>query len=216
MESPRDPAKDPAAPAEPARPGSAPPGPLPGRTAGAPAGGDPAPQEHAPGDRGIDPEGIVWTRVSPRHTTLVLVSGLAATLFWTAAVGWPAVLVATGTWSAPLPLLALPPAAVLLIGAVSLALAPRRVRAIGYAERGEDLLVRRGLLYQRVTVIPYGRMQYVDVSVSPLQRALGLATVRLHTAAVGSHAEIPGVEHAEAARLRERLTARGEALLAGL
>jgi hypothetical protein len=33
---------------------------------------------------------------------------------------------------------------------------------------------------------------------------------------VGSHAEIPGVEHAEASRLRERLTARGEALLAGL
>jgi membrane protein YdbS with pleckstrin-like domain len=117
---------------------------------------------------------------------------------------------------APLGLLLLPPAAVLAAGLLSVLLAPRRVRAIGYAERGEDLLVRRGLLYQRVTVIPYGRMQYVDVSVSPLQRSFGLATVKLHTAAVGSHAEIPGVEHAEASRLRERLTARGEALLAGL
>ncbi|MFF0989342.1 PH domain-containing protein [Kocuria nitroreducens] len=166
----------------------------------------------------IDPEGLAWTRVSPRHLTVVVLSTLLSTLFWFAALGWPAVLAATGVWpGAPLGLLLLlPPAAVLAAGLLSVLLAPRRVRAIGYAERGEDLLVRRGLLYQRVTVIPYGRMQYVDVSVSPLQRSFGLATVKLHTAAVGSHAEIPGVAHAEASRLRERLTARGEALLAGL
>ncbi|MFE7630456.1 PH domain-containing protein [Kocuria sp. NPDC057446] len=165
----------------------------------------------------IDPEGLDWTRVSPRHVTVVVLSTLLSTLFWLAALGWPAVLAVTGVWpGAPLGLLVLPPAAVLAAGLLSVLLAPRRVRAIGYAERGEDLLVRRGLLYQRVTVIPYGRMQYVDVSVSPLQRSFGLATVKLHTAAVGSHAEIPGVAHAEASRLRERLTARGEALLAGL
>jgi membrane protein YdbS with pleckstrin-like domain len=168
-------------------------------------------------NRAIDPEGLSWTRVSPRHVWVEVASTLLATLFWTAVLGWPAVLAAVGVWpGAPLLWLLLPPALVVAAGAVAALLAPRRVRAIGYAERGEDLLVRRGLLYQRVTVIPYGRMQYVDVSVSPLQRAWGLATVKLHTAATGSHAEIPGVEHAEASRLRERLTARGEALLAGL
>ena len=193
---------------------------MPERSARAPGGG---PVAGTPGDRvplsnpAIDPEGLAWTRVSPRHLTVVVLSTLLSTLFWLAALGWPAVLAATGVWSgAPLGLLLLPPAAVLAAGALSVLLASRRVRALGYAERGEDLLVRRGLLYQRVMVIPYGRMQYVDVSVSPLQRSFGLATVKLHTAAVGSHAEIPGVEHAEASRLRERLTARGEALLAGL
>jgi uncharacterized protein len=193
---------------------------MPERSAHEPVGG---PVAGTPGDRvplsnpAIDPEGLAWTRVSPRHLSVVVLSTLLGTLFWLAALGWPAVLAATGVWSgAPLGLLLLPPAAVLAAGLLSVLLAPRRVRAIGYAERGEDLLVRRGLLYQRVTVIPYGRMQYVDVSVSPLQRSFGLATVKLHTAAVGSHAEIPGVEHAEASRLRERLTARGEALLAGL
>lgn len=190
--------------------------PASGRATAAP--GDPAPHAGTPlSNRAIDPEGLVWTRVSPRHVSVVVLSAVLGATFWAAALGWPAVLAATGLWpSALLPWALLPPAAVLAAGAVSVALAPRRVRAIGYAERGEDLLVRRGLLYQRVTVIPYGRMQYVDVSVSPLQRAFGLATVRLHTAAVGSHAEIPGVGHAEAARLRERLTERGEALLAGL
>jgi uncharacterized protein len=193
---------------------------MPERSAHEPAGG---PVAGTPGDRvplsnpAIDPEGLAWTRVSPKHLSVVVLSTLLSTLFWLAALGWPAVLAATGVWpGAPLGLLLLPPAAVLAAGLLSVLLAPRRVRAIGYAERGEDLLVRRGLLYQRVTVIPYGRMQYVDVSVSPLQRSFGLATVKLHTAAVGSHAEIPGVEHAEASRLRERLTARGEALLAGL
>lgn len=193
---------------------------MPERSAREPVGG---PVAGTPGDRvplsnpAIDPEGLAWTRVSPKHLSVVVLSTLLSTLFWLAALGWPAVLAATGVWSgAPLGLLLLPPAAVLAAGLLSVLLAPRRVRAIGYAERGEDLLVRRGLLYQRVTVIPYGRMQYVDVSVSPLQRSFGLATVKLHTAAVGSHAEIPGVEHAEASRLRERLTARGEALLAGL
>lgn len=193
---------------------------MPERSAHETVGG---PVAGTPGDRvplsnpAIDPEGLDWTRVSPRHVTVVVLSTLLSTLFWLAALGWPAVLAVTGVWpGAPLGLLLLPPAAVLAAGLLSVLLAPRRVRAIGYAERGEDLLVRRGLLYQRVTVIPYGRMQYVDVSVSPLQRSFGLATVKLHTAAVGSHAEIPGVEHAEASRLRERLTARGEALLAGL
>ena len=193
---------------------------MPERSAHGPVGG---PVAGTPGDRvplsnpAIDPEGLAWTRVSPKHLSVVVLSTLLSTIFWLAALGWPAVLAATGVWSgAPLGLLLLPPAAVLAAGLLSVLLAPRRVRAIGYAERGEDLLVRRGLLYQRVTVIPYGRMQYVDVSVSPLQRSFGLATVKLHTAAVGSHAEIPGVEHAEASRLRERLTARGEALLAGL
>lgn len=185
--------------------------PVPGPAAGTP--GDRTPLSN----RAIDPEGLVWTRVSPRHVPVVMLSTLFGTLFWLAVVGWPAVLAGTGIWAgAPLHWLLLPPAVVLVVGLVSLLLAPRRVRAIGYAERGEDLLVRRGLLYQRVLVIPYGRMQYVDVSVSPLQRSFGLATVKLHTAAVGSHAEIPGVEHAEASRLRERLTARGQALLAGL
>ena len=193
---------------------------MPERSAHEPVGG---PVAGTPGDRvplsnpAIDPEGLAWTRVSPKHLSVVVLSTLLSTLFWLAALGWPAMLAATGVWpGAPLGLLLLPPAAVLAAGLLSVLLAPRRVRAIGYAERGEDLLVRRGLLYQRVTVIPYGRMQYVDVSVSPLQRSFGLATVKLHTAAVGSHAEIPGVEHAEASRLRERLTARGEALLAGL
>ena len=92
----------------------------------------------------------------------------------------------------------------------------RRFRAWGYAEREDDLLVRRGVLLQRTSVVPYGRMQYVDVTAGPLDRRYGLATVTLHTAAAATDASVPGLRTAEAARLRDRLTALGEALAAGL
>jgi membrane protein YdbS with pleckstrin-like domain len=92
----------------------------------------------------------------------------------------------------------------------------RAVRAWGYAERADDLLIRHGVLIQRLTVVPYGRMQYVDVQAGPLERALGLASVRLHTAAAATEAFIPGLPAEEAARLREKLAALGEARAAGL
>ena len=92
----------------------------------------------------------------------------------------------------------------------------RRVRAWGYAERAEDLLVRRGVMYRRLSVVPYGRMQFVEVTAGPVERLFGLATVKLHTAAARSDARIPGLDPAEAARLRDRLAALGEAKVAGL
>ncbi|WP_127501500.1 PH domain-containing protein [Actinoplanes solisilvae] len=92
----------------------------------------------------------------------------------------------------------------------------RAVRAWGYAERDQDLLVRHGLLVRRLSIVPYARMQFVDVTAGPLERAFGLATVQLHTAAAASDARIPGLPPAEAARLRDRLTALGEDRAEGL
>lgn len=92
----------------------------------------------------------------------------------------------------------------------------RRFRAWGYAEREDDLLVRRGVMFSRLSVIPYGRMQYIDVTAGPLERALDLATVKMHTAAAASDARIPGLERSEAERLRDRLAELGEAQAAGL
>ena len=92
----------------------------------------------------------------------------------------------------------------------------RRWLAWGYAERAEDLLVRRGVLVRRTSVVPYGRMQYVDVTAGPLDRRLGLARVTLHTAAAASDASIPGLPLDEATRLRDRLAALGEARAAGV
>jgi uncharacterized protein len=107
-------------------------------------------------------------------------------------------------------------AVVLLVGLALLVFVTRRVHAWGYAEREDDLFVRRGVMFSRMSVIPYGRMQFIDVTAGPVERLFGLATVRMHTAAAASDARIPGLAADEAARVRDRLAELGEAQAAGL
>lgn len=92
----------------------------------------------------------------------------------------------------------------------------RNARSWGYAEREEDLYITHGVMFRRLVVVPYGRMQYVDVQSGPLERAFKIAAVHLHTASPGTSARIPGLPAEEAARLRDRLTSLGEAQAAGL
>ncbi|MEU6071124.1 PH domain-containing protein [Streptomyces sp. NPDC047082] len=108
---------------------------------------------------------------------------------------------------------ALLPLALLVWGWVLLG---RNWRSWRYAERADDLLISRGVLWREETVVPYGRMQLVEVRSGPLERHFGLASVQLHTAAAATDATIPGLDPAEAERLRDRLTELGEARSAGL
>ena len=157
----------------------------------------------------FDPPGEPWVRVSPKLATLrrLLNIGAGAVLL----VGLTVLAAMASTWAA---------VAVAVLGVAALGwgwvVVGRSVRSWGYAERAEDLLVTRGVLNRQLVVVPYGRMQFVDVTAGPLDRRFGLATVQLHTAAAASDAQIPGLVPAEAARLRDRLAARGEAGAAGV
>jgi membrane protein YdbS with pleckstrin-like domain len=91
-----------------------------------------------------------------------------------------------------------------------------RFRSWAYQERDEDLVVKRGVAFRRLSVVPYGRMQFVDVTAGPIERLFKLSTIKLHTAAAASDARIPGLEPDEAARLRDHLASLGEAKAAGL
>lgn len=92
----------------------------------------------------------------------------------------------------------------------------RRTRSWGYLERSDELFVVRGFLFRRLSVVPYGRMQMVDVKAGPVDRALGINTVQLHTAAATSDAGIPGLPPEVATSLRDRLAALGEQRQVGL
>lgn len=133
------------------------------------------------------------------------------------AVGPPVLVLGAvaGLLQGPVAALAAVVAGAALLG-TALAVVQRRVAAWGYLERPDDLLVRRGVLVRRVSLVPYGRLQYVDVVAGPLDRRYGLATVTLHTAAASTDAVVPGLRADEAARLRDRLAALGEARQAGL
>lgn len=93
---------------------------------------------------------------------------------------------------------------------------PALYRAWGFAERETDLYIRSGVWFRQLTVVPYGRMQAVEVTSGPIQRAFNLATVKLVTASAESDAQIPGLHPDQAALLRDRLTERGETQAAGL
>jgi uncharacterized protein len=147
--------------------------------------------------------------VSPRLATarrlvgcvpLVVVAAAAGTLALALGVAW--------LWAGT--------AVALAVAVWAWSVVGRQVRAWGYAEREDDLLVRHGVMWRTVVVVPYGRMQYVDVYAGPVDRVFGLAKVQLHTASARSDAYIPGLGPQEAARLRDRLASRGEARLAGL
>jgi membrane protein YdbS with pleckstrin-like domain len=165
----------------------------------------------------IDPEGISWIRISPKFITVQLIGWAIGAVIVVALASVPLVLLLVGVWPGfPAWLAWTLSVGTLLVNLWMGVLIPRQVRAIGYAERDEDLLIRRGIFFQRVMVVPYGRMQYVDISAGPVERGLGLCTLKLHTASAGTNAGIPGLPAEEGARLREQLSARGEARLAGL
>jgi membrane protein YdbS with pleckstrin-like domain len=157
------------------------------------------------------PPDAEWRRVSPRLA--VLRRGLLTA--WSV-LGLVVLVVAWQLFDLDGRLVALAAVAVLALAAWGWWLVGRAVARWGYVETAEELAITRGSLHRRLVVVPYGRMQYVDVNAGPLDQLLGLATVQLHTASPGTTAVIPGLLPAEAARLRDRLTAMGEAQAAGL
>ncbi|GAB3654570.1 PH domain-containing protein [Glycomyces tarimensis] len=92
----------------------------------------------------------------------------------------------------------------------------RAVRAWGFAEREKDLLVKHGLLFRELSIVPYGRIQLVDLKAGPIERAFGLTTVQIRTAALGAVTEIPGLHPQVAEGLRDRLSARAAEVREGL
>lgn len=93
----------------------------------------------------------------------------------------------------------------LLSLATAVLLPPIRYRRWRWTVRADDIWVQQGLLWVTTTVVPFSRLQFVDTRHGPLERALGLASLQLHTAALGSMTVIPGLPREEAEALRERL-----------
>ena len=123
----------------------------------------------------FDPEGVSWTPVSPRLAiarrgpmglACLAIALIPLVIAAVTGLGWVA-------WLAALPLAA---------GAWGWWVIGRQVRAWGYAERADDLLVRHGVMRRELVVVPYGRMQYVDVQAGPVDRLVGIARLQLHTA----------------------------------
>ncbi len=110
----------------------------------------------------------------------------------------------------------IPVGVVLLVTAISLIITPRQARSVGYQLRRDDLVFRRGILWQRVVAVPYGRMQLVDITHGPLDRGFGIAQLKLVTAAASTGVTIPGLTQEAAEQLRDTLIDVAETRRTGL
>jgi membrane protein YdbS with pleckstrin-like domain len=158
----------------------------------------------------VDPHGVRWRRVSPRLVGVELVGGVITALV----LGGVAAFLAS--IEAPVWLSAVLGAAALVELVVTLVVVPRRVRAMGYQLREDDLVFRRGIMWTRIVAVPYGRMQLVDITRGPVGRLLGLADLKLVTAAASASIQIPGLTVEDAEELRDHLVALAETRRAGL
>jgi membrane protein YdbS with pleckstrin-like domain len=83
---------------------------------------------------------------------------------------------------------------------------PRLYSSWGYRIDAKVLETRSGRVFQRARLLPLSRLQHVDIERGPLARMFGLAALVLHTAGTYSaNIRIPGLEAAEATRLRDHL-----------
>ena len=109
----------------------------------------------------------------------------------------------------PVPLGLVTGAVLLLALAALLWLPPRRYRAWGYREGEDELHIRSGLWVRFATVVPFGRVQHIDIAHGPVERRFGLATLILHTAGTrGAAVPLPGLPEGEAERMRDHIRAK--------
>jgi len=158
----------------------------------------PAPSPVGAGLQRLDPRIVrVWTAqgaISAVLPAAILAGVEAAARVAGADLPWPA---------------GLPALVVLVIGGVFAWWTPgARYRHWSYELADEALELRHGILDRVHSAIPYWRVQYIDVQQGPIERALGLSRLVVHTAAASSDAQIPGIASERAEALRQVLLAR--------
>lgn len=159
----------------------------------------PAPSETLPEDD------AVLTRLHPNYVHALRVQ----TIFTAIPVLIAALVIEAALREAAL----LPPGMIagtilLIVIALIIRVPSRRYNARGYQISTDRLRVVRGLFWRSDTVVPFGRVQHIDVHQGPLDRFFGIATLTLHTA--GNHnasVALPGLGEPLARAMREDIRA---------
>ena len=99
----------------------------------------------------------------------------------------------------------LPTVGIPILAAIAVVTAPRRIYdRLRYRLTERLLQVVRGWLFHVDTIVPLVRVQHIDLTRGPLEKAFGVATLVVHTA--GTHNSIvtlPGLAPERAAEIRD-------------
>lgn len=142
---------------------------------------------------------LIWSRYLARIPFLVIVTGFFAWAGFQWSQWWH-----IGT------------AIVGLFTLWQLYLVPSQVPLIGWKETDDEFLITKGKVWHTFTVVPYGRIQYVDVTAGPIDGMFGLKTVTLNTASASSDSSVEGLPNDVADALRDRLSVKARERMSGL
>jgi uncharacterized protein len=92
---------------------------------------------------------------------------------------------------------------------LSIVLLPaRRYERLGYVLGSEDLRVARGYFFRIDTIVPFVRVQHIDVGQGVIERRYGLSHLIVHTSGThNSTVTLPGLPAASAAEMRDAIRA---------
>jgi membrane protein YdbS with pleckstrin-like domain len=152
----------------------------------------------------VDDDGVL-TRLHPNYSHALRVQTvLGAIPFLAVSLGLEFAGVAKGL----LPQGAIAGPVLLIALALVIRIPQSRYNARGYQIAADRLRVVRGFLWRSDTVVPFGRVQHIDVDQGPIDRFFGIATLTLHTA--GNHnasVSLPGLGEDLARDMREDIRA---------
>lgn len=147
--------------------------------------------DHQPELTSLDPAFVTTTRIASGLTLLPLVIGAGALEV--------AKLLPLGVFLVPV---------LLLYGFAAFVVPARKYRHWGYDMGTDRIRIVRGYMFYHDTIVPFGRIQHIDVDQGPIDRRYGLAKLTVHTA--GNHnstVALPGLAHADAMNMREAIRA---------
>ena len=139
-----------------------------------------------------------WQPLDPGYRQRLLVDRLITVAFMLAGISFAAFL-----GKVPEPVLTALGANIAVATIVMLIWPFIAVPRMGYVARDKDMVYRSGVLWRRVTAVPFNRIQHVETSSSPLDRRFALATLKLFTAGgAGGDLKIDGLGAERAEQLR--------------
>lgn len=159
-----------------------------------------SPAPSAPADEGLE-TGL--TPVDPNYAKVLRIAILLS--YGPLAIGATVVdMLAMRAVDGPVGLLTTAAWLTLMIAVVVLPM--RRYASIGYALGDTELRVARGFFFRIDTIVPFVRVQHIDVGQGPVERRYGLSHLVVHTSGThNSTVTLPGLPSATAAAMREAI-----------
>ena len=78
------------------------------------------------------------------------------------------------------------------------------IRLQGVAMREHDIAFKKGVIWQQMTILPLARVQHIEIHRGPIERQLGLASLKLYSAGgMSADLQISGLTHSDCKNIRQ-------------